>query len=47
MTADCEPNWRDQPDELARLCEQGRRDLHGEFIPARDVETVTASEEYL
>lgn len=42
-----QPNWRDQPDELAQLCEEGRRDLYGEFIPERDIDTITAREEYL
>jgi len=46
--ADCDPNWRDRPDELDRLCELGARQLHGRTaIYTRDITTITAPEEYL
>ncbi len=47
MTADCDPNWRDNPDALDRLCDAGARDLYGEYIPARDTETITTIGDYL
>jgi hypothetical protein len=47
VTADCEPNWRDAPAELDRLCDAGARDLHGEYAPPRDTETVTTTGDYL
>lgn len=35
------PNWRDNPDELQRLCELGAQQLHGHARPAdRDIDTV-------
>jgi hypothetical protein len=44
----CEPNWRDNPAELDRLCDAGARDLHGNTATqTRRIATVTASEEYL
>lgn len=46
--ADCDPNWRDTPDEYDRLCEIGAREFHGHTgIHYRDIATVTAPEEYL
>lgn len=46
--ADCEPNWRDDPDELDRLYEIGARAFHGRTaIYDRNITTVTAPEEYL
>lgn len=50
MTAppDCEPNWRDNPDALERLCEYGAQQLHGHPRPAdRDIRTVPLKGDYL
>ena len=49
MTAgpDCEPHWRDNPDALDALCEEGARDLHGEQAVPRDVTVIEPPEEYL
>lgn len=35
-----QPNWRDQPAELAALCEQGAADLYGEWATPHDIDTV-------
>lgn len=42
-----DPTWRDDPDGLDQLCEEGARDLHGAWIPYRDTVTLQAPEEYL
>jgi len=41
------PNWRDNPDAVAELCDQGARDLHGPQPDPRDIETVDTRGEYL
>lgn len=45
--ADSGPNWRDSPDELDALCDQGARQLHGAPVIIRDIDTVQPLEEYL
>lgn len=49
MTAppDVEPNWRINPTALDDLCEQGRREMCGETIIIRRIETIQPSPEYL
>ena len=41
------PNWRDQPDELDALCEDGARQLYGPAVATRDVDTVDLQGRYL
>ena len=49
MTAppDCDPNWRDDPDQLDQLCEEGARDLYGAQAGYRDTVTIHPPREYL
>lgn len=42
-----QPNWRDQPAELDRLCDAGARQLHGPDSERRDIRTLNPPEEYL
>ncbi|MGW1744529.1 hypothetical protein ACWCRD_02705 [Streptomyces sp. NPDC002092] len=42
-----QPNWRDDPDGLDRLCEAGARQLHGPQFEVRSVHTVQITESYL
>jgi hypothetical protein len=44
---DTEPNWRTNPAALDQLCEQGRREMCGETITIRSIETITPREECL
>jgi hypothetical protein len=43
----CDPNWRDNPAALDRLCQQGARELHGEQAEARDTDTIEPKGDYL
>jgi hypothetical protein len=47
VTVSCDPNWRDQPDELDALCQQGARDLHGPAVVNRDIDDIEPPQEYL
>lgn len=50
MTAEptvCDPNWRNHPDQLDRLCQAGARELHGQQAVERDTDTIQPPQEYL
>jgi hypothetical protein len=42
-----QPNWRDEPEALDRLCDAGARQLHGPDRERRDIRTLNPPEEYL
>lgn len=42
-----QPTWRDDPDGLDRLCDEGARQLHGPIFEIRDIHTVTVTGELL
>lgn len=40
LALDCDPNWRDSPAALNRLCEQGAQDRNGTRPEPRDIQTI-------